>query len=204
MTDRAEEFARLENAVMVLLRNLPENLFYHTIEHTLDVMREAMRIAESEQLGDEATHLLKIAALLHDSGFTRSLADHELNSCNIAREILPDYQLGPEEIEQVCAAILATRIPQTPLDKISEILCDADLDYLGRSDFFEIGDSLYKEMYFKGVLKNRLSWNELQVKFLKQHRYFTETNIQLRNPQKLKYLREIEEWLASKENDQSA
>ena len=35
----------------------------------------------------------------------------------------------------------ATKIPQTPLTKLEEIICDADLDYLGREDFFEISRS---------------------------------------------------------------
>jgi len=195
MTGSAELFNTIEKEVMLLMRGLPPELYYHTLEHTLDVLREAVRIADAEGLSPDDIALLKIATLFHDSGFTRTKTDHENFSCDIAREMLPKNGLSPENIEKVCTAIMATRIPQTPINTISRILCDADLDYLGRDDFYEIGDTLYEELKSAGVLKDRLAWNQLQVKFLKQHHYFTETNIKLRTPQKLIFLAEIEKWV---------
>ena len=36
--------------------------------------------------------------------------------------------------------ILATKVPQKPKNKLEKIICDADLDYLGREDFDNISD----------------------------------------------------------------
>jgi hypothetical protein len=92
--------------------------------------------------------------------------------------------------------IMATRIPQSPRNKLSRILCDADLDYLGREDFKRIGDSLFSEMRTFGVLSTELEWNQLQVRFLERHSYFTVTNKKLREPVKQQYLAELRQWLS--------
>ena len=49
---------------------------------------------------------------------------------------------------------------------MEKIICDADLDYLGRADFFEISDSFFKELKEYKYLNNKSQWDKLQV-FLK-------------------------------------
>ena len=139
--------------------------------------------------------LLKIAALYHDVGFTEKDLDHENVGCRIARESLPGFGFSPEQVEKVCGMIQATRIPQAPRNKLARILCDADLDYLGRGDFTSIGNSLFKEMKHYGVLKTEREWNELQVRFLERHKYFTVTNKQGREPLKQQHLAAVKVWL---------
>lgn len=101
----------------------------------------------------------------------------------------------PSGSDVICAMIQATRIPQAPLDVLARILCDADLDYLGRGDFQLIGSTLFEEMRSYGVLNTEREWNELQVRFLERHRFFTPTNISLREPVKLEHLSRIRSWL---------
>ena len=52
----AKLFNTLYIDVMKMLReNLPENLYYHTPEHTMDVINSAERIGISEGKGEDAT-----------------------------------------------------------------------------------------------------------------------------------------------------
>ena len=62
------------------------------------------------------------------------------------------------------------------------MICDADLDYLGRYDFFPIGDALFREMNRNNEISDTLAWNNLQVKFLNAHRFHTNYSIQNRTP----------------------
>lgn len=71
--------------------------------------------------------------------------------------------------------IMATRLPQSPLSKLAEILCDADLDYLGREDFFEIADTLKREWMQMDFISSDTEWNQKQLGFLSSHTYFTES-----------------------------
>ena len=89
-------------------------------------------------------------------------------------------KLDESELTEVCKMIMATRIPQTPLDHLGEIICDADLDYLGRDDFPEISDGLRLEFLQYGIVKDDLDWEEKQISFLKHHTYFTDNSKQLR------------------------
>lgn len=164
-----------ETIVHHLERNLPSDLFYHGIHHTFDVFDAALVIAENEKIdsADDLT-LLKTAALFHDSGFTIDASKHEECGCDLAREILPACDYTNSQIDQICGMIMATKIPQQPLNLLERIICDADLDYLGRDDFFKIGDTLYQELKAFDKIKDVTQWNQLQISFLSNHQYHTE------------------------------
>lgn len=167
-----------------LRRELPKNLTYHSLEHIKDVYGAAEKLAQLENVvGDDLT-LLLTAVLFHDSGFLIQQKDHELIGCEIARKYLPDYGFNTEQIDTVCGMIMATKIPQTPKNKLEQIICDADLDYLGRDDFFTIGNYLYDELCMYGIISTENEWNKLQIRFLEGHQYFTESAIRLRKASK--------------------
>ena len=113
---------------------------------------------------------MKVAALYHDTGFLHHYSNHEETSCELARKDLPDFGLSSAEIDEIMTMIRATKIPQSPPNKLAEVLCDADLDYLGRPDFFTIGDLLFNELKELGFIKDGKEWDHIQVKFLKGHR----------------------------------
>ncbi len=167
-----------------LKKELAKNLTYHSLGHIKDVFAAAENIAGLEKITGEDLTLLLTAVLFHDSGFIESQKDHERLSCEIAQEYLPQFDYTPGQIDCVCGMIMATQIPQSPKNKLEEIICDADLDYLGRDDFFKIGDSLYSELRMYGILNNELEWNKLQVKFLENHHYFTPSAKKLRKEKK--------------------
>ncbi|MEZ4757319.1 MAG: HD domain-containing protein [Flavobacteriales bacterium] len=179
-----------------LRSELPSERSYHSLAHTLDVYASAIDIAEREGIEGEDLTLLKVAALFHDAGFVISDRDHEEASCSLVREHLPRFAFTGTQVERICELIDATRIPQSPKDLVAEVLCDADLDYLGRADFVSIGDLLFAEMRAYGVLSTEQEWNELQERFLSRHRYFTTTNRAQREPVKQKHLADVRAWLA--------
>jgi predicted metal-dependent HD superfamily phosphohydrolase len=168
--------------VQKLQNELPEHFYYHNLNHTLDVYRCAESIAQQENINCADKNLLLVAALYHDAGYLLQINDHETASCNIVRENLVRYGYSPKEIEQVCALIMATRIPQTPTSLFEKIICDADLDYLGRDDFFTTGNNLYCELLAIGQINNEEEWDQLQTLFLQQHKFFTATSLKNRQP----------------------
>ncbi|MBK6343257.1 MAG: HD domain-containing protein [Flavobacteriales bacterium] len=178
-----------------LRTRLPIERSYHSLEHTLDVYASAISIAEQEGVDGEGLVILKIAALYHDAGFLTQDTDHEEAGCRIVKEVLPGFGFNERQIELICDMIMSTRIPQSPRNKLARILCDADLDYLGRPDFQRIGATLFKEMQTYGVLSTEREWNQLQVRFIERHTYFTQTNKQLREPLKQAHLAEVRAWL---------
>jgi HD superfamily phosphodiesterase len=174
-----------------LKKDLPKYLSYHSVEHIKDVYDSAKVIAKEEGVKGEDKKLLLTAALFHDSGFLNQQKDHEKLSCDIARQYLPQFGYNNEQIEKICGMIMATKIPQDPHNLLEQILCDADLDYLGREDFFRIGNKLFSELSIYGILNTEEEWNNLQIRFLEKHHYFTNTAIKMRKAKKDAYLEEI-------------
>lgn len=174
-----------------LRRELSGKLTYHGVHHTLDVLAVVGELCSSEGMSPYETMLLKTAVLFHDSGFVVTTTGHEVVGCNIAKEILPGYDYSVEEIDRICGMIMATKIPQSPKNRLEEIICDADLDYLGREDFYSIGQTLFEELKALNVLDSEEKWNQIQVSFLESHSFFTKTNQERRTPVELKYLQEI-------------
>lgn len=170
-----------------LRKELPRHLTYHSVAHVRDVYKAAERLAKAEGVKGEDLTLLLTAVLFHDAGFIFQSKDHEKIGCDIVREDLPRFEYTPEQIERICGMIMATRIPQTPHNLLEQIIADADLDYLGRNDFWTIGNTLFEELQMYGIIQTEEQWNALQVKFLEQHHYFTETALQTRKPKKDEY-----------------
>ncbi len=179
------EYEKLNKIILKRLReNLPEHLSYHSVMHVKDVIDTVEKIAKSEGVNDEDLVLLKTAALFHDTGFLFGSKNHEEKSCEIAAEYLLEYGFSQDQLDKINGMIMATKIPQTPKNHLEQIVADADLDYLGRDDFFVIGDKLFEELSMFGIVNSERDWNLLQEKFLESHHYFTETAINSRNQKK--------------------
>lgn len=187
-------FEKLSTFILNRLRTeLSPHLTYHSVEHTLDVLNSAQLIGSMEQIGAQDMELLKVAVLFHDMGFIEINTDHERLGCTYASQILPDFNYTNEEIDQIKHLIMATRYPQTPSNRLEEIICDADLDYLGRDDYFQIAERLGTELEHYDKDHTVAKWKEMQVSFLTQHRYFTASAQQLRNSKKLENIIALKE-----------
>lgn len=164
-----------EDVLQRLEKDLPSHLAYHNAAHTKAVLAATQTLAAAEELNDEDTLIVCIAALFHDTGFLKTSKNHEAASCNIARQLLPDYGCNSLFIEKVCSLITVTKLPQRPSDKLECILCDADLHYIGTSTYTATADKLYIEFKKEGMVRNRKEWQQKQVSFLMAHRFFTPT-----------------------------
>ena len=171
-----------------LQRELPAHLTYHSFEHVMDVYEAAEKIGKLENITDHEMLLLLTAALFHDSGFIEGAVNHEECSCLIARQYLPNFDFSPGDIKKICGMIMATKLPQLPNNHLEEILADADLDYLGRDDFFRISNLLFNEFMHAGIVKNIGEWDKLQVSFFENHHYFTNAALMLRQNKKQAHL----------------
>ncbi len=194
-------FKKSESRILKLLSDrLPEGLYYHGIHHTIDVTNSAEEIAREEGVEGEDLFLLKTAALFHDAGFVQEYVKNEKIGVSFAREVLPKYGYTDRQIDIIDGIIMATEIPQNPKTHLEMIMCDADLDYLGREDFYEISESLKKELIAFGKIQGDQQWDQMQIPFLEKHEYFTETNKRRRQPNKLKRIEEIKEKLLDTRN----
>jgi len=189
-------YRKAERHIMKILKSkLSPNLHYHGIHHTFDVVEAVERLAIMEGVLDEDIFVLKSAATYHDAGFVEQYDANEPVGARMASDILPLYGYTEKQVELVHGLIYATIIPHKPETHLQQIICDADLDYLGRDDFPQISDTLRRELRDHGKINSDRLWDEIQVKFLTMHKFFTDSAIKLRQAKKLDHLEMIKQRL---------
>lgn len=186
------QFVDMQEIILDKLeKELPGYLYYHNVKHTIDVITEVELIGWAEGVTEEEVLLLKTAALFHDAGHVIGYDQHEEEGCGMAWDFLPKYNFTKEQIERVCELIMATQMPPKPRNLLEKIMCDSDLDYLGRSDFIPVSNTLYDELKEQNKIGSLDDWNKLQIKFISGHQYFTETARNLREVNKQKQIDRI-------------
>jgi adenylate cyclase len=179
------QFTDIQEIILDKLeKELPGYLFYHNVKHTVDVVTEVELIGWAEGCSDEEILLLKTAGLFHDVGHTVVYDGHEYQGTLIAREMLPKYNYSPAQIDRICEIIMSTKLPPKPTNLLEDIICDSDLDYLGRSDFIPVSNTLFEELKAQNKMGSLNDWNRIQVKFISGHQYFTKTARSLREVNK--------------------
>jgi predicted metal-dependent HD superfamily phosphohydrolase len=169
-----------ESVIQRLKHDLNVKYLYHDCRHTQDVIRQCQEIAYRENISSDEIAALKLAALYHDLGFLVKRADHESAGAEIFLEESKDSEISFEDRELIKNLILVTKVPQRPTSLLESIICDADLDYLGREDFPSIAEFLYLELKSCGEMTERDLWNQIQLKFLEAHQFHTDSSRKLR------------------------
>jgi class 3 adenylate cyclase len=195
------QFTDIQEFVLGMLENeLPGYLYYHNVKHTVDVVTQVELIGWGEGVSEEEILLLKTAALFHDAGHTIGYDNHEENGVKLAKQYLPRFNYTDDQIERISKLIMATKLPPDPKNKLEKIMCDADLDYLGRSDFIPVSNTLYDELRAQNKIGSLNDWNKLQLKFISNHHYYTDTAKSLREVNKQKQIERIKKEIINDEN----
>jgi len=184
-------------ALTRLEQELPTFLAYHSVGHTRDgVVPAAERLAAWEGVDDNALLLLRTAAWYHDLGFVEQHIDHEVIGVRIAASVLPRFGYTQAQIATIGGMIMATKLPQSPHTPLEEIIADADLDLLGRTNFLERNGDLRNELAGYGTTLTDYEWYRDQVNFLQNHRYWTAAARTLRDEQKQRNIAALRALLA--------
>ena len=175
-----------------LEQDLAPALVYHNLAHTRDdVVPAAEYLTSLAGVDGESLQLLRTAAYYHDIGFVEQYVEHEAIGMRIARRVLPRFGYSPEHIQTICGIILVTQMPQTPHTLLQEIMADADLDLLGRDDFWVKNQALRTERTAYGMIARDEEWYSGQLRFLQTHHYFTTYATSLRSAKKQQHIEQL-------------
>ncbi|MEO5891179.1 MAG: Pycsar system effector family protein [Ferruginibacter sp.] len=158
--------------------NATENQYlqYHNIVHTEGVVKAAIQIGNHYQLNDQDFLIVLAAAWFHDTGyFSGDPANHEQRGADKAAEFLKGLEVDDATISKVQRCILATKLPQSPVTLLEQIVCDADLFHLGTDDFPERNKLMRKECeaFFTNPVSKE-DWRKSSIKLMQSHQYHTE------------------------------
>jgi uncharacterized protein len=184
-----------------LERELSPAMTYHSLEHTRDeVVPAAEELAAAEGVTGDDLIMLQTAAYFHDLGYIERTQGHEEVSARIAAEVLPRFGYTDEQIQAIQHMIMATKLPQCPITLLEEILADADLSVLGKEDYLDRNLALRAEFSTNGNQPSDEGWYARQLKFLRDHQYFTHAAHVLRDAQKQKNIALVTKLLAESQS----
>jgi adenylate cyclase len=191
------DFEHMRNDITNRLKALlPEDVIYHDISHTLNVEKAAIRIAKLEGINEEDFLLLKTAVLYHDAGYILQHDSNEAFAIMMAENNLPKFGYTQDQITTITNIIKSTSTEFVPITILEKIMCDADHDYLGRADYYNVSNKLRSEMENCGNKMTDLEWVEFQLHYLEKiHRYHTETAKNIRLQSKKVRIAELKEQL---------
>ncbi|PLX31537.1 MAG: hypothetical protein C0600_05560 [Ignavibacteria bacterium] len=170
ITDRASSFVQRHFA-----EHHDEALTYHNIAHTMEVVDAAARIGEACGLTGADLEVVILAAWFHDVGITEVYLNHEDRSVEIAERFLREHDYHPENIRAVSRCIMVTSVHVHPSTLQEEVICDADLEHLGRKTFWKRAELLRHEWEVKlGKVFSDLDWLRSQQRFLQEFSFYTE------------------------------
>jgi len=183
-----------EYITQLLVKELPKELLYHGAHHTFEVVKATRRLALNEKISKKDFNLLTMAAYFHDSGYLYQYKDNEPLAVELVQKVLPQFDFSKQEIDTISEIILATQSHIEPKNILEEIMCDADHDYIGTTNYDNVAKTLRKELELHGTKYDDLEWLKMQHYYLTQrHKYYTQTAKKTRNPQKKKIILNIED-----------
>ena len=188
-----------DNFIFQLFKErLPNTFVYHNYTHTKRVYKSINEIIENSQIDVKDATILRLSALLHDSGYTVSRENHEEESVKIAVDFLKSEEVDSDIIEGVKKCILATKFKDTkPQSELEKIIRDADSSHFGKEYFEEASEFLRQEYLSQNIHKyTSQEWLEENIKVLVEgHEFYTDYALKNWQPTK-------EENLAKLLNDQ--
>jgi predicted metal-dependent HD superfamily phosphohydrolase len=166
---------------------MPKEYVYHDFTHTQDVVRACRQIGIMEGLSLEELEILEVAAWFHDTGYDKGPENHENRSAEYADRFLSTIEYPEDKLEDVLACIRVTKVPQKPMNKLQQIICDADLSHLGDKSYWMRNACLRQELMITHDRRmTEEEWVNFELDFMSAHKYHTDTARELFDPRKNK------------------
>jgi predicted metal-dependent HD superfamily phosphohydrolase len=201
---------KVDRYVRDLFRDeLPDGVKYHDANHTLHpsrgVVAVANNLAVAEKVSERDRELILTAAYFHDTGYIREYGHNEPIAARMAGRILRLIGYKADEIETVKDMILSTDLRRGPGNHLEEILCDADLDNLGREDFFKLDNKLREGRRVRGLdVDDDAKWYRGTLEILRKYPYHTGTQKKLRETGRQKNIKALQDKIEAIESRKKA
>jgi predicted metal-dependent HD superfamily phosphohydrolase len=168
-------------------------LSYHNLAHTESVVSNVARIANHYRLDEKETFIVTTAAWFHDTGYSNGeVSGHERRGAQLAAEYLKKEEMEEAVVNEVEGCILATILPQKPVNLLQQIVCDADLYHFGTSEFSDWNKLIRKEEEQRtGKKIDKAEWRKSTIRLLESHHFHTDYCQEHLNGQKNKNLEKL-------------
>lgn len=182
-------------------KNLSEDITYHNLEHTREVVSTATFLGEKSKISESEMEMLLIAAWFHDLGIAFQYENHENKSVEICRKFLIDHNYPQNKVDVISKIIKSTKIPHQPKNLLEKIMCDADVSYTGKETFKSRSKYLRKE--WENILGKKISddeWLTTNINFLENIKFHTTIAKLFYDEKRVKHLYQLQKLILSNES----
>ena len=193
----------LPQALDFLTAGLPEIYTYHNALHTQDVCEALFEITPYLPLPTSEIDALLTAGVFHDFGYLDSYLDNEALALPYMSMFCKKAGIEETVVLRAHELILETRYPYHPVSEAGKLLCDADIEYIGRSFeyFISRADNLRNELANAENLHfSDRQWFAAEVDFLQKNSFFSPVFRELRNAGRVSNLSQLKLKLQNLEN----
>ncbi|KAA3623820.1 MAG: HD domain-containing protein, partial [Flavobacterium sp.] len=155
---------------------LPTTFLYHNYTHSKRVLKSINEIIDNSELNEKEKLILRLSALLHDTGYIKTRENHEEESAKIARKFLESQEVDTDVIDEVEKCILATKFDKDPKNKLEEMIQDADASHFGKDYFDEASEFLRQELIAQDIQTySPKEWRNENIRMLiEEHQFYSE------------------------------
>lgn len=161
--------------ILFLSENLPDDLYFHNIGHTYDVVDAVCEIGLQAGLSEEEMHIVQVSAWFHDCGYANTYIGHEDESKKLAKLFLDNFGCEKDFTEAVLKCIESTKYPPKPNSLLEKVMCDADMYHLARANYSKYDKAIRREFeIYLGLVYTDEEWQAKNCNFLIHHQYYTD------------------------------
>jgi predicted metal-dependent HD superfamily phosphohydrolase len=175
MNNSANIIEKAEHYATGILTELPDNMVYHNLNHTREVVKAAELIGKYASLSEKDMEILLLSAWFHDTGYKKTYDQHEAESVKYFEKFCKENDYQSENNNIITCCIRSTKMDVEPVTLIEKVLHDADFIHLSKKSYF---DKLYmlrlEQEKTTGTSIPENQWFEENLNFLNSHRYYTE------------------------------
>ena len=180
-------------ATNYISEHVPKEYAYHDIQHTKNVVDSCLEIGQHYDLSAKEIEILQIAGWFHDTGYDKGAENHEERSIKYVKDFLSKYSYSAEDTQRICACIQATKMPHQPNSILEQILCDADLNHLGKKTYWDRCGKVRQELTMtRKTNMSEQEWMDFEINFITNHQFFTPIAKELYGKLKQKHIKQLQ------------
>lgn len=172
--------------------HMPNEYVYHNFDHTKEVVEAIKLIASGYELSEKEIEILQLAAWFHDMGYDKGRQNHEIRSCEYARNFLHQFEYPEANLKAICSCIAATAMDYHPKDLLQMIIRDADVSHLGSKLYWDRCSRLRQEIGItRNIMMSEKEWIDFELNFITNHDFHTEVAKELYSDRKQKNIKQL-------------
>lgn len=200
LVSQAREFV-----LQLLKKELDAVYTYHRLEHTVEVVSAAEKLAGDCDLNPQDKARLLIAAWFHDTGYVKGSKEHESRSIEYVEEFLLNHDVSRQDISVISGIIRSTEMLREPEGLLQSLMKDADLSHLAAQNYDDYATRLRSEWAsLNGTVVDDVEWIRQNIGFMNTYGFHSEAGKARFGPGKHQNLQKLNMQLEELSADSSA